>query len=668
MTNPFFSPWSTPHAVPPFDLIEPAHFLPAFHEGIRLHLAEIDALTANPDPPTFPNTIEALERSGAFLSRVGDVFGNLNASHTNPELQAIAREVAPLMANHRSAITLNPALFARVDAVHAQSPALPAEAARLLLQTHKHFVRAGAQLPPDAKSRLAAIDQSLASLTNQFEQNLLADTAAYELILPNEADVPPSLRAAAARDRHWVITLQRSSIEPFLQLSPRRDLRRTAFTAWAARGDNNNPYDNKALIAEIVQLRRERAQLLGYPHYAAYSLADTMAKTPAAARALLDQLWQPALAAAQRETAELTAALEAEGVDTAPLEPWDWRYYAEKVRLAEYDLDEEQLKPYFLLENMIEAAFWVAQQLFGLSFTERPDLPVYHPDVRAWEVFHRDGTHCGIFYGDYYARPSKRSGAWMNSFRDQQRLAGDIAPIVINNLNFNQPPAGLPTLLSYDDATTLFHEFGHALHGLLSNVTYPSLSGTNVVRDWVEMPSQIYEHWLSEPAVLARFARHYETNQPLPADLLAKRKAAQNFNQGFAMIEYLASSYVDLEWHLLEDSTPRDVRAAEAAWLEQIGMPREIIMRHRSPHFAHIFGSPTGYAAGYYSYRWSAVLDTDAFAAFEEKGDAFDPEVAGRLLRHVYAAGGTADPMELYLGFRDREPDTKALMRSLGFD
>jgi peptidyl-dipeptidase Dcp len=665
--NPLFSPWTSPHAVPPFDLIEPAHFLPAYHEGIRLQLAEIEAITANPEPPTFPNTIEALERAGAFLARVADIFGNLNASHTNPELQAVAREVAPLMANHRSAIMLNAALFARVDAVHSQSPTLPPEANRLLGQTHKQFVRAGARLAPDAKSRLAAIDQSLASLTNQFEQNLLADTAAYELILSNEADVPPSLRATAQRDGHWVITLQRSSIEPFLHLSTRRDLRQTAFAAWAARGDNDNQYDNKALITEIVQLRRERAQLLGYPHYAAYSLADTMAKTPAAARALLDQLWQPALSAAQRETAELTTALEAEAIDTPPLEAWDWRYYAEKVRLAKYDLDEEQLKPYFPLDNMIEAAFWVATQLFGLSFRERPDLPVYHPDVRAWEVLDRTGAHVGIFYGDYYARPSKRSGAWMNSFRDQQRLAGDISPIVTNNLNFNKSPAGLPTLLSYDDATTLFHEFGHALHGLLSNVTYPSLSGTNVVRDWVEMPSQIYEHWLSEPAVLERFARHYETNDPLPAELLAKRKAAQNFNQGFAMIEYLASSYVDLEWHLLEDEAPRDVRESEAAWLAGIGMPREIIMRHRSPHFAHIFGSPTGYAAGYYSYRWSAVLDTDAFAAFEEKGDAFDPEVAGRLHRHIYASGGTADPMELYQAFRGREPNTGALMRSLGF-
>lgn len=670
MSNPFFSPWLTPHEVPPFDQIEPAHFLPAYHEGIRLHQSEIAALAANPDPPTFSNTIEALERAGAFLTRVADVFNNLNSSHTNPELQAIAREVAPLMANHRSEIMLNAALFARVDAVHSQHPQLLPQPLRLLEQTHKHFVRAGARLAPEAKSRLAAIDQSLASLTNHFEQNLLADTAAYELVLTDESDLvglPDSLRATALRDGHWVITLQRSSIEPFLQLSARRDLREIAFRAWAARGDNNNQYDNKALIAQIVQLRRERAQLLGYPHYAAYSLADTMAKTPAAARALLDQLWQPALAAAQRETAELTAALAAEGIDTPPLEAWDWRYYAEKVRLAKYDLDEEQLKPYFPLDQMIEAAFWVAGQLFGISFTERPGLPVYHPDVRAWQVSNLAGAPVGIFYGDYYARPSKRSGAWMNSFRDQQRLTAEVTPIVTNNLNFNKPPTGLPTLLSYDDATTLFHEFGHALHGLLSNVTYPSLSGTNVVRDWVEMPSQIYEHWLSEPAVLERFARHYETNQPLPAELIAKRKAAQNFNQGFAMIEYLASSYVDLEWHLLEDATPRDVRSSETAWLAQIGLPREIIMRHRSPHFAHIFGSPTGYAAGYYSYRWSAVLDADAFAAFEEKGDAFHPEVAAALLRHIYAAGGTADPMELYQAFRGREPNSDALMRSLGF-
>lgn len=676
--NPFFETWNTPFGVPPFSRITPGHFLPAFAEGMKRQLAEIEAITANPAAPDFQNTVEALERSGEFLRRVSDVFSNWNGSDTNPELQAIARQTAPLQARHRSAIMLNPTLFGRIDAVFAKRSelGLGAEALRLLEQTHKRFVRAGAKLDVKAKKRLAEIDQTLASRTNQFGQNLLADTAAFELVLerPEElAGLPESVRTAAAETAKergkagkWVITLQRSSIEPFLQLSTQRALRQKAFAAWAARGDNENQYDNKALIREIVQLRMERAQLLGYTNYAQYAIDDKMAKTPEAAQGLLLQLWKPSLDRAKQEAALLQAAL-AKDHPGAKLEPWDWRYYAEKVRLAQYQIDQEQIKPYFSLDRMLEAVFWVAGQLFGLQFTERPDLPRYHPDVRSWEVKRADGKLVGVFYGDYFARPSKRSGAWMSSFRQQQRLSGEVVPIIVNNLNYNKPPKGQPALLSYDDATTLFHEFGHGLHGLLSNVTYPSLAGTAVPGDFVELPSQIYEHWLAEKQVLEKFARHYQTGEPIPAALLAKLKAAANFNQGFENVEFLASGLVDMEWHKLSKQTVIDVREMEAAWLKQYGMPREIIMRHRSTHFSHVFGSPTGYAAGYYSYKWSAVLDNDGYAAFTEAGNPFDAEVAKRLYQYIYSTGGTKDPMELYEQFRGRKPTTDALMRSLGF-
>jgi peptidyl-dipeptidase Dcp len=678
-TNPLLEKWTTPFELPPFDRIKPEHFLPAYQTAITEELAEVDAIVATSAAPNFDNTIAALEKSGATMQRVGSVFSNLNQSNTNKELQAVARQTAPMLAKHRSTIYLNQGLFKRVEAVHASRSAagLNPEQVRLVERYYKQFIRAGAQLDAAKKARLAEIDQTMASRTTQFAQNLLADTAAYELVLDKEADLaglPESVRASAAetgkqrgKPGKWVFTLQRSSIEPFLQLSTRRDLREKAFKAWAARGDNENQYDNKALIREIVLLRMEKAQLLGHQTFAQYSLDDTMAKTPAAAKGLMEQLWKPAISTAQRETAELQAAMTADK-QPGKLEAWDWRFYSEKVRLAKYNLDEEQLKPYFPLDRMIEASFWVASKLFGLNFTERTDLPKYHPDVRTWEVKRADGSLVGIFYGDYYARPTKASGAWASSFRRQQRLIGNITPVGVNNLNFNKPPAGQPALLSYDDATTLFHEFGHGLHGLLSNATYPSLAGTAVPRDFVEMPSQLYEHWMAENQVLEKFARHYKTGEVIPKQMLAKLKEARNFNQGFSMVEYLASALVDLEWHQIDKAQTIDVREMEAGWLKKYGMPREIIMRHRSPHFSHIFGSPTGYAAGYYSYRWSAVLDNDGFEAFTEKGDPFDPETAKRLYTYIYSAGGTEDPMELYKKFRGRTPTTDALMRSLGFN
>ncbi len=676
MQNPLAQKWTTPYELPPFGALKPEHFGPAIREGMKQQLAEIERITSAAEPPSFVNTIDAMERSGELLTKSASVFFNLTASDTNDALQAIELELAPELAKHRSAILMNGKLFARVDALMQKrsSLSLSPEQARVLERYHKMFVRSGARLDEQRKKRLAEIEERLATLSTQFQQNLLADTKEFELVL-EEKDLDgltESFRAGAAeaakergKPGKWVVTLQRSSVEPFLQMSKRRDLREKAFKAWAARGDNENKYDNKPLIREILPLRAEKARLLGFDTFAHFQLDDAMAKTPAAAKGLLERVWKPAVETAAKEVAELDRARQAEGA-AAPLQPWDWRYYSEKVRLAKYSLNEEQIKPYFSLDRMIEASFDTATRLFGITFHERKDLPKYHPDVRTWEVRNAKGEVTAIFYGDYFARPSKQSGAWMNSFRDQQRLIGAIVPVVTNNLNYNKPPAGEPCLLSYDDAETLFHEFGHALHGMLSNVTYPMVSGTNVARDFVELPSQIYEHWLEQKPVLEKFARHYKTGEAIPSALLDKIQAARNFNQGFATVEYLASARVDMEWHLLRDPKTVDVREQEQTWLKQFGMPREIIMRHRSPHFAHIFAGD-GYAAGYYSYMWSEVLDTDGFEAFKEAGNPFDPKLAERLYRNIYSAGNTKDPMELYKSFRGREPDPAALLRHRGF-
>lgn len=659
--NPLLSPWTTPYELPPFSAIRPEHFAPAFDAAMKQALAEIDAIANSGAAPTFANVIEALERHGESYRRVSGVFSNLTASNTSDALQAVERDMAPKLAAHGNAILMNAKLFAKVDALYAkrESLGIDAEQKRLLERYHSSFVRAGAKLPPDAKKRLAAIDESLASLTTDFVQNVLNDTKQWSMKLDKAED-----RTGLAPDVAE-ITLQRSSIEPFLMMSPRRDLREKAFRAWAARGDNDNQYDNKALIKKILALRVEKAKLLGYATYADFVLDDVMAKTPRAANDLMLKVWKPAVETAHREAAKLTAAMRQDGID-GPLEPWDWRYYSEKVRLAEYDLNEEQIKPYFTLDRMIEAAFYTATRLFGVTFTPRKDLPIYQEDVRAWEVKDKAGKLIGIFYGDYYARPNKNSGAWMNAFREQQYFGKTVLPVVVNNLNFNKPASGQPCLLSFDDARTLFHEFGHGLHGLLSQVKYLRLSGTNVARDFVELPSQLFEYWASEKEVLSRYAKHYQTGETIPDALMAKIEKARNFNQGFAMVEFLSSGMVDMKWHELTEVKPSlDVREQEQAWLKELGMPREIIMRHRSTHFMHIFSND--YAAGYYSYLWAQVLDADAFEAFKEKGDAFDPSTAERLQRFIYSAGGSKEPMELYRSFRGREPDPQALMRKLGF-
>jgi peptidyl-dipeptidase Dcp len=674
--NPLLTQWTTPFGLPPFESIAPEHFRPAFDTALAEQQTQIAAIAESTEAPTFANTIEALERSGRTLKTVGGVFFNLAGSHTNDAIQAIEREMAPLLAKHRNSIFMNEALYRRVAALYEkrESLGLDPERMRVLDRYHTIFVRAGAKLGSEEKKRLAAITERLASLGTQFSQNVLADEKSYQLVLDGEADLeglPSFLREAAAQAAEerglkgkYVITLSRSSIEPFLQFSKRRDLREQAFKAWAARGDNGNATDNKAIIAETAALRAERARLLGYETFADFKLADTMAKTPGNVMKLLNDVWTPARARAEEERNDLQAQAQSIG-DNIDIEPWDWRYYADQVRMARHNLDEAIIKPYFQLDRIIEASFETAHRLFGLSFQELKDFPRYHPDIRAWQVVDADGRDVGTFIGDYFARSSKRSGAWMSAFRSQERLTGDIRPIIVNVMNFSKGGAGEPSLLSFDDARTLFHEFGHGLHGLLSNVTYPLLAGTAVSTDFVELPSQLYEHWLSQPDILRHYATHYRTGEPIPEELLERLMAARNFNQGFATIEYLASAFVDLELHRRKDLSNLDASAFEAETLQKIGMPREIIMRHRTPHFTHVF-SGDGYSSGYYSYLWSEVLDADAFTAFEETGDAFNRDMADRLKRFIYSAGNLRDPAEAYTAFRGRLPNADALLAKRG--
>jgi peptidyl-dipeptidase Dcp len=672
--NPLLERWTTPFEVPPFDKVRTEHFLPAIEKGFEENLAEIDAIANNRAAPTFANTIDALEGAGRLLDRVSSVFFNLSGTDTTPEIQAIEREVAPRYAKHSMGIYQNPKLFARVDALmkDRKKLGLTLEQTRVLERYHRGFVKAGAQLDKKSKARMAKIAERSASLGTQFGQNVLADEQDYLLVLDGEAELaglPDAVRAAAAQTANdrgkpgkHAITLSRSSIEPFLQYSARRDLREKAFKAWIKRGANGGKTDNRGIVKEMLGLRAERAQLLGYKTAADSTLEFSMAKTPAAVRKLLMDVWGPARKRALEERDLLQKAVQAEG-GNFKLAAWDWRHYAEKVRKARYDVDEAEIKPYLQLDSVIAAAFDVATKLFGVSFKERRDLPVYHPDVRAFEVLDKAGKHVGLFFGDYYARTSKRSGAWMSGWREQYRLGGEVTPIVVNVMNFAKGAPGEPSLLSIDDARTLFHEFGHGLHGLLSNVTYPALSGTSVERDFVELPSQLYEHWLEQPAVLRKFAKHYKTGKTVPEALLKRIKAARTFNQGFATVEYLSSAIVDIDLHVLKNADKLDVDKFETDTLARIDMPEEIVMRHRIPHFQHIIG---GYAAGYYSYMWSEVMDADAFRAFEETGNVFDPATAKRLRESIYSAGGTQDPADAYKAFRGRLPDTQALLDKRG--
>lgn len=674
--NPLLQEWTTPFRVPPFEALTADHFRDGFDKALKRHRAEIDAIAESKDDPTFDNTVAALERSGRDLEKVAGTFFNVAAANTNKDLQALERDIAPKLAEHSSKTLLNRTLFLRLKALADAGEALglDPEQARVLERYVTRFVRAGARLDGKEREQVASISQELASLTTQFSQNLLADETDFELVLDDGDDLAglPDFLIETARseaiergyDNKYVITLSRSSIMPFLQFSTRRDLREKAFQGWTKRGENGGTTDNRRLVADIISLRGQRARLLGYDTYSDYRLADEMAKTPAAVRELLMAVWKPARLRAEEERRKLQEIAAAEG-ENFTIAPWDWRYYAEKLRKVEHDIDEAEIKPYLQLERMIEAAFYTAQKLFGLGLKERTDLRLYHPDVRAFEVSDRHGDHIGLFLVDFFARSSKRGGAWMSSFRDQQKLEGDIRPIVVNVMNFAKAKDGDPTLLSFDDARTLFHEFGHALHGLLSDVTYPLLSGTSVSRDFVELPSQLFEHWLSEQEVLSRFATHYKTGEPIPDVLLKKLLAAENFNQGFATVEYVATAIADLELHLLETAEDLDVTAFEEALLAKLDMPQGITMRHRPPHLGHAF-SGEGYSSSYYSYMWAEVMDADAFACFTEAGDAFDQEVAQRLREEILSAGNKRDPAEAYLAFRGRMPKIDALMKKRG--
>ena len=678
--NPLLEDWNGSGGVPPFSRIRAEHFLPAYAQALAEHVAEIAVIAAAREPPTFANTIAALELSGRTLDRIDNVFHLLAGAHTDDALLEVERVMAPQIARHWNQIHTNPALFQRIDTVMgaADPSGLDAEQRRVVERYHTRFRRAGAALDDAAKERHAGIIERLAALGTAFSQNVLADEQAFTLRLEDEAElaglpdfIRETLRFEAAERGldGYAVTLSRSTVDPFLQFSDRRDLREKVFRGFVMRGDSGGPTDNKSIIAEMIRLRAERAELLGYADFAHFRLDDAMAKAPGAVRDLLDKVWRPARASALADRDAMQALIQEDGGNFR-LEQWDWRYYAEKLRRRVCDFDEAAIKPYLGLDRMIEAAFYTASRLFGLNFTPLPDVPVWHPDVRVWQVSAANGEPIGLFFGDYFARPSKRSGAWMTSLRDQHKLAGDVAPFIVNVCNFAKAPAGEATLLSFEDARTLFHEFGHALHGLLSSVTYPMIAGTNVATDFVELPSQLFEHWLEQPELLRRFALHYQTGAPMPEQLLARLVAARNFNKGFATVEYIACAETDLDLHALPPPAPGDppldARAFEAASLGRIGMPDEIVMRHRLPHFAHIFAG-AGYAAGYYSYMWSEVLDADAFAAFEETGDIFDPATAKRLRDCVYAAGNRQDPADAYKAFRGRLPSADALLRKRGF-
>ena len=665
MTNALLADWTGPFALPPFAAIRDEDFGPAFDAALAEARANVAAIAANPAAPDFANTIEALEQAEGLLDRVSGLFYNLAGADSTPARQALQRDLAPKLSAFSSEVLMNPALFARVQAVAETAQGLSDEQARVLDLYRQMFIRAGAALEGADATRMAAIKSRLAVLGTEFTQNLLADESAWFMDL-TEADLEglPEFVVDAARAAGTergaagpVVTLSRSLIVPFLQFSPRRDLREKAYRAWAARGANGGETDNRAIAAETLALREERAKLLGYASFSAYKLEPEMAKTPARVRELLMRVWEPAKAKAEADAAVLAGMMHADGVN-GDLEPWDWRYYSEKRRVAEHDFDEAGLKPYLSLEAMLRAMFDTANRLFGLEFQEI-DGPFYHADVRGWEVT-RGGKHVAVFLGDYFARGSKRSGAWCSAMRSQRKLGGDLRPIVVNVCNFAK---GAPTLLSYDDARTLFHEFGHALHQMLSDVTYQFISGTSVARDFVELPSQLYEHWLEVPQVLEQHARHYKTGEAMPSELLRKLLAAATYDQGFATVEFLGSALVDLAFH--EGAAPADPMAMQAEVLAGIGMPKSIGMRHATPHFAHVF-SGDGYSSGYYSYMWSEVMDADAFAAFEEAGDPFDPATAKRLEEFILSAGGSRPPEDLYTAFRGRMPGVEPLLKGRG--
>ncbi len=675
--NPLLSAYNTPYEVPPFHLIKNEHFKPAILEAIRIHQQEIDAIANNQDEPTFENTIIAFENAGQLLNRVNTVFSNLNSANTNPQLQATAKEVAPELSKNYDNIFLNEKLFRRVQAVWdmKEKLTLTDEQAKLLERKYKAFQRNGATLSDERKERLREINKELSLTSLQYGENVLAENNSYMLVIDDKKDLaglPQEIIDAAADDAvakkqkgKWVFTLQNASVMPFLQYADNRELRKQIWTAYQNRGHNKNAHDNSANVAKLASLRAEKAEVMGYKNHAAFVLEERMAKTPENVYKLLNQLWEPALAKAKTEEADIKEMMRNEDI-AGEVQPYDWRYYTEKIRKKRYDLDEQELKPYFSLENVRNGIFAVTERLYGLKYNELKDVPKYHEDVTVWEVIDRDGSHLGILYMDMHPRASKRGGAWMTSYRKQQMINGTRkAPVISIVCNFSKPTADAPALLTFDETTTFFHEFGHALHGLLSNVNYESLAGTSVFTDFVELPSQIMENWAAEPEVLEMYARHYKTEKAIPAELIDKLQKSGTFDQGFATVEYLAASYLDMEYHTAGKDVPTDVLAFENAAMKKIGLPNSIIPRYRSTYFTHIYSG--GYSAGYYSYIWSGVLDTDAFDAFKSKS-LFDPETARSFRMNILERGGTVDPMKLYINFRGSEPSIQPLLKKRGLD
>lgn len=675
--NPLLSTYETPFQVPPFNKITNEHFRPAFKVALEQHNQEIDAIVNDPQDPTFENTIVALENAGSVLGNVSRVFFNLNSAHTNDSIQAIAKDMAPVLSAHGDEISLNEKLFARVKKVYdgRTDLALDGEDTKLLEETYKSFVRSGANLSESDKEKLKKINAELSVLTNDFGQNLLAETNAYELVVEKEEDLaglPEALKQAAAdvatekgKKGKWVFTLQNPSVMPFLQYADNRALRKDIWDAYQLRGNNDNVNDNKKLLRKTANLRLEKAKLLGYSSHAAYVLEESMAENPTNVYALLNKIWTPALAKAKAEAADIQKEIEAQGGDFQ-VAPYDWRYYQEKIRKAKYALNEEEIKPYFSLAAVRQGAFETATKLFGLSFVALSNVPTYHEEVEVYEVKDGDGKHLGLLYADFFPRESKRGGAWMTSYRSQHTKAGErVAPVISIVCNFTKPVGDAPALLTFDEASTLFHEFGHALHGLLSDVKYRSLAGTSVSRDFVELPSQVMENWAAAPEVLKTYAKHYQTGEAIPDTLIAKMEQAGTFDQGFATMEYVAASLLDLDYHATTKPIEDDVNAFESAGMQKIGLIDAIIPRYRSTYFQHIFAG--GYSAGYYAYIWAEVLDSDAFAAFKEKG-LFDPATATSFRKHILEKGGTGNPAEMYRQFRGKDPDPVHLMKKRGLN
>ena len=686
--NPFLQEWITPYEVPPFTAIKNEHYMPAFKKGMEENLAEIDLIVNNVETPTFSNTIEELERTGKLLSKVQRVFSNLSSSNTNPQLQELQRELSPMLSAHYDKIALNEDLFKRVDAVWNQREnlGLTKEQEKLLNDRHKQFVRSGALLNDTEKKQITELNSKISQLSTEFGQNLLAETNGFELIL-NKSDLDGlsddiiSAASEAASQKmnkvesetekekykdKYVFTPHRSSMYPFLTESTRRDLREILYKSYIMRGDNNNETDNKKINAQIAKLRAERAKIMGYKTHAHFILEENMLKTPEEVYELLIQLWEPALERAKAEVADMQMVADNEG-QNFKIAAWDWWQYSEKVRKEKYDLDESAIKPYMSLDNVIQGVFNTTNKLWGLNFKEIFDIDLYHPDARVWEVTDKDGSHLALFIGDYFTRSNKRGGAWMSSFKSQSNLDGSERPIVVNVCNFPAPVGDNPSLLSFENVVTLFHEFGHAMHGILTNVTYPSMAGTSGPRDFIELPSQLLEHWASEPEVLKSFAKHYETGESIPDELIEKILKASKFNQGFINTEYLAASLLDMDWHTISYADPiKDSNEFEKVSLEKIGLIDEIAPRYRSTYFAHIFSG--GYSSGYYSYVHAAVLDSDGFEAFKEAGDVFDPELSTKLRKTIYEKGATEEAMDLFVNFRGRKPIIAPLLKVRGLD